>query len=116
MSDPINPDHYTRYSQEVIDTLEEWVARAPDPVSGVLQFNAGKYLARMWDKGDNPAEHVGKAIWYLQRLRDRLTAEPVPFEPGPLDYGDILQDYAWQSLVNEGPDHGLGDFTTFTVK
>ena len=75
MSDNINPRHYTQFRQEVVDTLEDWVARAPDPVSGALQFNAGRYLSRMWDKPaeGGPVEHVRKAKWFLDRLERHLS-------------------------------------------
>ncbi|MFZ9995797.1 DUF3310 domain-containing protein [Vulcanococcus sp.] len=111
MNDPINPNHYTQFSQEVIDTLEDWIKRAPDPVSGALQFNAGKYLARMWDKGDDPVEHINKAIWYLNRLALHLQVENLPFDPGlRIDYDELLKDYGYQTLVDEAPDNSMGNF------
>lgn len=107
MSDPINPDHYRHSRQEVVDTLEDWVKRAPDPIAGAHHFNAGKYLGRLWDKGE-PCENAEKAIWYLNRLVQHLKAESLPFDPGyRFDYEEILLDYGYQRLVDEAPDNSL---------
>lgn len=72
MTDPVNhPDHYTAGPVEVIDILEQTAATAPDAVVGGLQWQALKYLCRMWLKG-NPLQDARKARWYLNRLIDRL--------------------------------------------
>lgn len=73
-SDPVNhPSHYTEGRRfEVIDVLEDAVSRAPDPVSGGLQWQALKYLQRMWDKG-NSVQDLRKAAWYMDRLYRRLS-------------------------------------------
>lgn len=75
--DPVNhPSHYTDGRRfETIDVLEDAVARAPDPVSGALQWQALKYMNRMWDKG-NALQDASKAAWYLSRLIERLGAAP----------------------------------------
>lgn len=92
MSDPINPDHYrAHYRQEVADTLTDWVARAPDPVAGALHWNAGKYTGRLWDKGD-PVVNIGKAIWYLERLRQHVEAGRVPFDVSA-DLSDDMHEH-----------------------
>jgi hypothetical protein len=67
MSDPINPDYYRNYRVEVIDILEDAVARAPDPIKGSLQYQVLKYLLRLWDKED-ALKDAKKARWYLDRL------------------------------------------------
>ena len=98
MSDNINPRHYTQFSQEVVDTLEEWVARAPDGISGALQFNAGRYLARMWDKPaeGGPVEHVRKAKWYLERLERHLSENENHCRTlNPDNYKEILKHYGY---------------------
>jgi hypothetical protein len=75
MSDPVNhPAHYTAGPVEVIEILEQAAASAPDPVLAGLQWQALKYLLRMWLKG-NPAQDARKARWYLNRLIDRLPVE-----------------------------------------
>lgn len=74
MSDPINPDHYKHYRLEVIDILEDAVARAPDPVKGSLQYQTLKYLLRLWDK-ENPLQDAKKGNWYLSRLITKLEQE-----------------------------------------
>ena len=70
-SDSVNsPSHYTRGSQEAIDTIEEAIANAPNPGLGMLQAQVLKYLLRMWLK-DNPLEDAKKAQWYLNRLVEK---------------------------------------------
>jgi hypothetical protein len=67
MTDAINPQHYRNYRVEVIDILEDAVARAPDPIKGSLQYQVLKYMLRLWDK-DGPLQDARKARWYLDRL------------------------------------------------
>jgi hypothetical protein len=68
MPDPVNhPPHYTAGPVEVIDILEQAASHAPGPVVAGLQWQALKYLLRMWLKG-NPLEDAMKARWYLHRL------------------------------------------------
>jgi hypothetical protein len=71
MSDPINPDYYRNYRVEVIDILEDAVARAPDPIKGSLQYQVLKYLLRLWDKED-ALKDAKKSRWYLDRLISKL--------------------------------------------
>jgi hypothetical protein len=71
MSDPVNPQHYRNYRTEVIDILEDAVARAPDAVKGSLQYQVLKYMLRLWDK-DGPLQDAKKARWYLDRLISKL--------------------------------------------
>ena len=66
-----HPNHYTRGGQEAIDTIEDAVKDAPDAVVGGLQWNALKYLLRLWLKG-NPKKDALKARWYLNRLIEKL--------------------------------------------
>ena len=74
MTDPVNhPPHYTAGPIEVIDILEQAVAQAPDPVAAGLQWQALKYLHRLWLKG-NSLQDASKARWYLNRLIERLNA------------------------------------------
>lgn len=69
------PSHYTEgRSFEVIDVLEDWAGRAPDPVLGFVQGQCLKYLGRLWDKKD-PLEDAKKARWYLERLIFHLEGE-----------------------------------------
>ena len=71
-SDRVNsPAHYTRGSQEAIDTIEEAIQDAPTPTEGMLQGQVLKYLLRLWLK-DNPVEDAKKAQWYLTRLIAKL--------------------------------------------
>ena len=71
MSDPVNPQHYRNYRIEVIDILEDAVARAPDAVKGSLQYQVLKYMLRLWDK-ENPLQDAQKSRWYLDRLISKL--------------------------------------------
>ena len=71
-SDRVNsPSHYTRGTQEAIDTIEEAIQDAPSPTEGMLQGQVLKYLLRVWLK-DNPLEDLKKAQWYLTRLIAKL--------------------------------------------
>jgi hypothetical protein len=66
-----HPSHYTSGAQEAIDTIEDAVVDAPNAVLGGLQWNALKYLLRMWLK-DTPKKNALKASWYLNRLIEKL--------------------------------------------
>ena len=73
-SDEVNhPAHYTGGKAEAIDVIEDAIKNADDPVEGMLQGQALKYLLRMWLKG-SCIEDAKKAQWYLNRLVDKLTA------------------------------------------
>ena len=74
MNDPVNPQHYRNYRIEVIDILEDAVARAPDAVKGSLQYQALKYMLRLWDK-ENALQDAKKSRWYLERLISKLQAD-----------------------------------------
>lgn len=77
-SDPVNhPAHYTAGRIEVIDILEQAASHAPSPVCAGLQWQALKYLLRMWLKG-NPEQDARKAQWYLNRLVVRLQGKGQP--------------------------------------
>lgn len=74
MNDPVTrPRHYTSGSIEVIDILEQAVADAPTPVAAALQWQALKYLHRLWLK-DAAVQDARKAQWYLARLVDYLSS------------------------------------------
>lgn len=66
-----HPSHYTAGRVEVIDFIEDCVRQAPDAVVGGLQWQALKYLSRLWLK-DDPALDAGKARFYLNRLISTL--------------------------------------------
>ena len=71
-TDPVNhPPHYTAGPVEVIDILEQAASHAPGPVLGGLQWQALKYLLRMWLKR-NALQDAMKARWYLNRLINYL--------------------------------------------
>ncbi|MFZ9655099.1 MAG: DUF3310 domain-containing protein [Limnohabitans sp.] len=76
MTDQVNhPPHYTKGRFEAIDVIEDAVDSAPDAVLGSLQWQALKYLLRLWNKG-NALQDAQKAEWYLKRLINKLAAEP----------------------------------------
>ena len=66
-----SPSHYTSGRVEAIDIIEDCINDAPDPVYGMLQAQALKYLLRLWLK-NNPKEDAEKARWYLNRLIEKL--------------------------------------------
>src|SRR5699024_6986762 len=73
--DAVNhPSHYTQGNIEVIDMLEELAGSYSDPVEGYLAATVGKYLFRAEHKG-NKTQDIGKAIWYLNRLKERMEDE-----------------------------------------
>lgn len=85
--DSVNhPAHYTTGNQEAIDVIEDVVRFAPSPILGTLQWQALKYLFRMWHKG-RPLEDAKKAAWYLNRLINKLENENA-------ESGSKTQDYA----------------------
>ncbi len=69
-NDAVNhPSHYTDGKIEVIDYIE-------DKKLGYHLGNAVKYISRAGKKDPSKTvEDLRKAIWYLQREIDRLTAE-----------------------------------------
>ena len=124
--DDVNhPSHYTEgRAFEVVDVLEDWVGRAPDPVLGSLQWNSLKYQGRLWDK-ESPLKDAKKSRWYLNRLIDKLEAaqateqatehgvvgfkhvpyiipatEQVPFTA---TYEDVLEDKILSALEGNDP-------------
>ena len=92
MTNHDNVDHPSHYTEgrafEVIEVLEDWCGRAPDPVLGGLQWQSLKYLGRVWDKVD-PLEDLKKSRWYLNRLIDKLEAKEV-VQPR-VTYEDVLE-------------------------
>lgn len=75
MSDMVNhPPHYTAGKFETIDVIEDAVQHAPDAILGGMQWQALKYLIRLWHK-DSALQDAKKAQWYLQRLITRLEAQ-----------------------------------------
>ena len=65
-----HPDHYqTEYGFETIDVIEAFTDGL-NGIEAVCTGNALKYICR-WKK-KNGIEDVEKAIWYLQRLVDRV--------------------------------------------
>ncbi len=66
MTDNIRPDHYR---QGEIDLFEEWYLTYPfEQYRAIMQSHAEKYLRR--DKV-NRVEDLGKAIYTLERLREK---------------------------------------------
>jgi hypothetical protein len=109
--DEVNsPAHYAGDGRqfEVIDVLEDWASRAPDPVQACLLFSALKYLGRLYDKGE-PITNARKSVWYLSRLIQKLEDAEIPFEETPerfVTYDDILNADA-----DDLGDFGTGGYT-----
>ena len=106
-----HPSHYTEgRAFEVIDILEDWAKRAPDPVKGGLYWNSTKYLGRLWDK-ENPLQDAKKARWYLDRLINKLEEEEAPVSPYAVTYEDVLEDYAACAVRGEDlvAEYGVQD-------
>ena len=108
------PSHYAEgRAFEVIDVLEDWCGRAPDPVLGGLQWNSLKYQGRLWDK-TNPLEDAKKSRWYLNRLIEKLEAQEelsnahrdvvsaeINREVFNLTYEDVLEDDVWSKIQEQ---------------
>lgn len=68
--DPVNkPSHYVEGRQfEPIAVIEDWG----------LGYHLGcalKYISRAGRKSDNAAQDISKAIWYLERYKEKLAEE-----------------------------------------
>jgi hypothetical protein len=63
-----HPDHYNVGNIECIDAIES--ALSPDQFAGFCRGNAIKYIWRCDSKGGK--EDLKKALWYLERLIDKL--------------------------------------------
>ena len=93
--DAISPSHYHGDRKfEPIDVIEDWA----------LNYRLGcalKYIARNGRKpGEDPAEGLKKAIWYLSREVESLQAG----SPYRTEYEDVL-DYYGQTTENDAwPD------------
>lgn len=104
--DAISPSHYHGDRKfEPIDVIEDWA----------LNYRLGcalKYIARNGRKpGENPAEGLKKAIWYLSREIESLEAG----SPYRAEYEDVL-DYYGQTTETDawGDVDAIGD-TGFSV-
>ena len=103
------PSHYTEgRAFEVIEVLEDWCGRAPDPVLGGLQWNSLKYQGRLWDKA-NPLEDAKKSRWYLNRLIDKLEAKQV-VQPR-VTYEDVLEAATAEAAAGQEllAEYGVAD-------
>mgnify|MGYP003111520243 FL=1 len=68
--DPVNnPEHYNKLDVEAIDLIEMSMTR--NEFLGYLKGNVLKYIIRYRHKG-KAAEDLGKCIWYLTRLKDKV--------------------------------------------
>lgn len=67
-----SPSHYQLDGMEVIDIIKALLT--PEEYRGFLKGNDLKYIFREPHKG-NPAQDVGKHIWYAQRYHDVLLEE-----------------------------------------
>lgn len=103
--DKVNhPSHYTEgRAFEVIEVLEDWCGRAPDPVLGGLQWNSLKYQGRLWDKA-NPLEDAKKSRWYLDRLIQKLEGKELAMDDAiPWEWTVDLEeiDLGEKARINE---------------
>lgn len=72
MTDKVNhPGHYNVGEIEVFDALR---MLKPEEFKGFMKANAIKYIGRCEYKG-TPIEDIDKAIFYLERLKDRIKKE-----------------------------------------
>ena len=64
-----NPEHYNKLDVEAIDLIEMSMTR--NEFLGYLKGNVLKYIIRYKHKG-KAAEDLGKCLWYLTRLKDKV--------------------------------------------
>ncbi len=64
-----NPEHYNKLDVEAIDLIEMSMTR--NEFLGYLKGNVLKYIIRYKHKG-KAAEDLGKCIWYLTRLKEKV--------------------------------------------
>ena len=64
-----NPAHYNKLDVEAIDLIEMSMTR--NEFLGYLKGNVLKYIIRYKHKG-KAAEDLGKCIWYLTRLKEKV--------------------------------------------
>lgn len=64
-----SPKHYSPGEHEVYKCLASWGLE-----DEAFAWNAAKYLARYKKKGD-PVENLEKAIWYINKLIDKIKAK-----------------------------------------
>ena len=103
-----SPSHYSAGRRfEVIDVLEDWCARCPDPVQAALLFNCLKYLGRLYDKNKTPVTDAKKARWYLERLIKRIESDSIPFEAFPADFYEQLAEAGWEFSDTTVSDDGI---------
>lgn len=71
MTDPVNkPVHYNQAGIECIEAIEAMT----ENMSGAIAPQAANVLKYMWRcEYKNGLEDIDKAIWYLNRLRQRYT-------------------------------------------
>ena len=69
--DPVNsPEHYRKLDSEAIDIIE--MSMTQEEYLGYLKGNVQKYLVRYKHKG-KPMEDLDKAIWYLLKLKAKVS-------------------------------------------
>lgn len=73
MSEDTGDRKYYQGKIECIEAIEALVENQNlPPVEGYLAATVVKYLWRYNVKGNDPAEDLTKALWFLGRLRDRV--------------------------------------------
>ncbi|MBS4462267.1 DUF3310 domain-containing protein [Aerococcaceae bacterium zg-B36] len=89
-----HPSHYTQYSQEVIDTIMEWITPSNDPIIGYLIGTSLKYLARFNFKG-KPLEDLEKSNFYLTKAIEHLRKRK-----DSCDVANNLTENCWHEITN----------------
>ena len=73
--DDVNhPSHYCNRSMEAIDIIEMIIGIEKNPMVAYNMSNVLKYLLRFRDKG-TPVKDLEKAVWYLNRMIDKVKSE-----------------------------------------
>lgn len=100
-----HPSHYTQYTQEVIDTITEWI-KDYSSVEGYYIGTTLKYLARAPYKGKK-LEDLKKASFYLQEAIEYIekgTKEDVKETSEELS---LLLKFLRATEYNHKPNHNI---------
>lgn len=79
LGDAINPSYYKNMQCETIDYMK--AISTMQEYQGHLRLTALKYISRVGKK-DKSSQEIGKAIWYLEKLKESLLEEEAFFEEG----------------------------------
>lgn len=100
-----HPSHYNQYTQEVIDTITEWV-KDYGSVEGYYIGTVLKYLARAPYKGKK-LEDLKKASFYLQEAIEYIEKSAKEDVKETSDAMSLLLKFLAPTQYNHKVDHNI---------